>query len=255
MHIYPWLHHDFDWHKVQKVWHVWQSLNVGILAFSASVVALVAATRATTAQREQNFAASKASLPDALSKLINYLVETKKILEEAYPLIKDTGTNDIILSLPELDQRVMDVFRECIRYSSPEVNDHLGNILRKLQIHTARMTSFVESLTANSNTITVKADVSYRFCDLAELHSLVDNIFPYARSSKRELKKYVGRRAIYNALGALDVIPEHYVDLTGLVNGRYPREPSPKYREYTFKLGLRNLKFTISTDNPSSNNE
>lgn len=40
MPIAPWIQSGWDWDNVQDIWDRWQSLNVGMLAFISSILAL-----------------------------------------------------------------------------------------------------------------------------------------------------------------------------------------------------------------------
>lgn len=76
----------FDWVHVQAVWDRWQPLNVGMLAFLSSVVALNIGKYNADRQTQRNFRAAQAFLPDALSELCDYFEQSAKLLREAWEL-------------------------------------------------------------------------------------------------------------------------------------------------------------------------
>ena len=72
MVIFPLFEGNFSWKYLQSVWHSWQGLNVGILAFVSSVIALNISRYNANKQRERNFIAARAFLPEAFSELTKY---------------------------------------------------------------------------------------------------------------------------------------------------------------------------------------
>lgn len=69
MFVVPWFHGSRDWRYVQNVWYDWQSLNVAMLAFLSSIVAFSIGRYNAEKQRERNFTAAQAFLPESLSEL------------------------------------------------------------------------------------------------------------------------------------------------------------------------------------------
>ncbi|MEW8626991.1 MAG: hypothetical protein AB2551_14655 [Candidatus Thiodiazotropha sp.] len=72
MFIIPLVDNALNWGGIQNVWDRWQSLNVGMLAFISSITAFNISRFNANKQRERDFLAAKAFLPDALSELIDY---------------------------------------------------------------------------------------------------------------------------------------------------------------------------------------
>src|SRR5690606_2761353 len=81
MVVWPVVESGFDWGHVQKVWHSWQALNVGMIALVSSVFALYSAHYNTRQQRKREHAAAVAFLPRALSELIGYFEGCAKFLK------------------------------------------------------------------------------------------------------------------------------------------------------------------------------
>lgn len=67
--IYRFLDDSWDVKQVQSIWHHWQALNVGMLAFMSSLVTFYISKFNANNQRERNFVAARAFLPEALSEL------------------------------------------------------------------------------------------------------------------------------------------------------------------------------------------
>lgn len=191
MLIYPWA--QGDWKHVQAVWDRWQSLNVGILAFTASCFALLASHHFSQAQhdliigqRERDFIAAKAFLPGALSVLCDYTEACIPPLEEAWQRDKDIGSRTPLLNpIPELPKDYKDIFKSCISLAPKEAGDHLSKILEKLQIQNSRLTEFSNNFKSASFTLMDNGTVLGKINDIAELRWLIDQTFDYARGRNR----------------------------------------------------------------------
>ena len=80
MIVWPWIAGRGNWGHVQDVWDRWQSLNVGLMAFIASVAAFNIARYNADRQRARDFLAAKASLPATLSSLNSYFNASARLL-------------------------------------------------------------------------------------------------------------------------------------------------------------------------------
>ena len=184
MHIAPWVQGDFDWKYVQNVWERWQSLNVGLLAFTSSIVALNISKFNANKQRERQFVAARAFLPHALSELTSYFKSSAVVLSECWKK-SDTGgerpTTQLASAFPDLPESYKDTFSHCIEFAEPEVRDYLTYILMQLQIHHSRLSELRDSFTENSRNIVVRKSIKSYLYRLAELQALINRIFNYAR--------------------------------------------------------------------------
>ena len=66
MFINPFI--EGGWQGALKVWSAWQALNVGFLAFASSLIAFYISRYNAEKQRQREFVAAKAFLPEALSR-------------------------------------------------------------------------------------------------------------------------------------------------------------------------------------------
>lgn len=98
MFIYPWLNLGWSWGLVEDVWDRWQGLNVGMLAFISSVTAFNIGRYNAEKQREREFMASKAFLPDALSGLTSYLQLALRCYGKAGRLLEEMKSPHLFLS-------------------------------------------------------------------------------------------------------------------------------------------------------------
>lgn len=178
MFVYPWFASDWNWTSVQNVWDRWQSLNVGMLAFVSSIAAFNIGRYNAEKQREREFMASKAFLPDALSGLTAYLANSAKLLQEGWEASQGDSINNA-LPTPPLDFK--EVFRDCIRHADREVGEYLARILKRLQVHAARLATYVEEQADDTWTSPQRHNVITYMYRLGELQAMVNRLFPFAR--------------------------------------------------------------------------
>ncbi len=182
MFIYPWIEGKGEWTYVQAVWDRWQSLNVGMLAFLASVIAFNISRYNFNKQRERDFIAARSFLPEALSDLCDYTEACIPPLKEAWNKDKHIGSRTPLLNeVPELPKTYKDIFKHCIALAPKEAGDHLAKILEKLQIQNSRLITFSSNFESTSTTLIDNRTVLGNINDLAELRWLIDQTFNYAR--------------------------------------------------------------------------
>jgi len=177
--VYPWPASGWNWQHAQLVLDRWQTLNAGALAFIASLVAFNISRYNEDRQREREFTAAKAALPSALSSLCEYCLQSAEVF---CALAKPVGVMPRKITCPVLPADCKPVFTECIRHADPEIGDYLANILVRLQIHDARIRSAVGQ-PARRRFVDKPALISYSL-RLGELHSLICNLFAFARSEE-----------------------------------------------------------------------
>lgn len=216
MFLYPWLDGGGDWNHVHSVWNTWQSLNVGMLAFLSSVIALNISRFNSNKQRERNFVAARAFLPEALSDLTLYFKSSGNLFKEAWYRAKQNSTNSPLKSqIPDLPKGYREIFSKCIAFAEPEVGNHLAFILMRLQVHHSRMQGLSEDFCENSNAIIIPQNIiSYFYC-LGELQVLINKTFEFARGLEvfnSNKLTFIEFKTAYNDLG---IISENYDDLDG----------------------------------------
>ena len=132
------------WQEVQKVWDRWQTLNAAVIALLASLIAFKATTYQYHQERENNFRAAKAKLPQALSDLATYTKECASVHSLIHALAKRRAPREELLkaaSVPERPSEAIDIFVECIKYSDSHIGNYLAKILEELQVMHARLES------------------------------------------------------------------------------------------------------------------
>ncbi|MGD8327537.1 MAG: hypothetical protein PVF65_11530 [Sphingomonadales bacterium] len=179
----PLINTQGDWDKIQNIWDRWQGLNVGMLAFISSLVALNISTYNADQQRKREFTAARAFLPQALSELHDYCEECMQVLHEFWDArdANNECNQSIDHALPKLPQNYREVFEKCIRYAAPEVGDWLARILSKLQVHEARLKSLY-SEAPNESAIINADNINAYLYGILKIQILINRTFKFARN-------------------------------------------------------------------------
>lgn len=207
MLIAPWFEGHGSWPEVQNVWERWQGLNVGMLAFVSSIIAFYISRFNANKQREREFAASKAFLPSALSELVSYFMESAAVFKlgwEARPGVRPDFVN------PSLPQGYKEVFSNCIRHADPAVGDYLALILMRMQVHGARLRSYIGEGNGEDRFTPQKYNLLTYFYRLAELQALVSRLFAFARGMEPFDSRPLEWEDFRNAFGNLDIWTDQY---------------------------------------------
>lgn len=214
MLIHPFIEGRGDWIYVQSVWDRWQSLNVGILAFIASVIAFNISRYHTNKQRERDYVAARAFLPDALSSLCIYLKSCSTLLIEAYNLNPNNNLyeplpcSQLNNQVPHLPSDYKEVFSKCISLAKPEMGDHLAKILHYLQINDARISTLPSELNEHSQTMVLKLKILDHFHDVGEIQAFINIVFDAARGEKPFKTQKLSKADFVTAYLCLDITQE-----------------------------------------------
>lgn len=216
MLLHPWF--NGGWKYVHAVWLEWQSLNVGILAFAASVIAFNISRYQATQQRRRELVAARAFLPDSLSELTQYFKECSGLLLTAYQFAKrhDRVTAKALDAKPiPSPNHHKEVFSRCISLADTALAEHLSYILTCLQIHHSRISELIESQKPNSHRITIAQNVVTYIFRLGELQALINNTFNYARGEEEFSSKVLDWNSYKTAYANLGILINSVDDLEG----------------------------------------
>lgn len=231
MIIAPWIAAGGDWGYVQRVWDRWQSLNVGVLAFISSIIAFNISRYNEHRQRERNFIAARAFLPEALSELTTYFKSSGSLLKEAWQIANDkedrskTPLDAPTLALPA---GYKETFSRCIELAEPDVGEYLAYMLMRLQVHHSRLQELANSFGEDSRTIIVPQNIISYLYRLSELQALTNRVFPFARGLDEFDSKGLVWEDFRNAYANLDIWVEDFEDLTGFTQRAIARNSSDK---------------------------
>lgn len=230
MFVAPWLLGDFRWTYVHSVWNNWQSLNVGMLAFLSSTIALNISRYNAEKKRQREFVAARAFLPDALSQLAGYLRNCAEIVSEAWPRVSnqaDRCRTPLAATMPNLPEGYRETFSRCIERADSGVGEHLANILTKLQVHHSRFRELHASFNEDARLVHIPASfVSYIY-RLGELQALVNNTFDFARGETDSIPGKPDWDDYISAYRNLDIWVEQIDDLVGFTKRATDREGNP----------------------------
>lgn len=173
-----------DWTYVQEVWDRWQSLNMGVLAFISSMAAFNIAKYNANKQRERDFVAARALLPDALSELIGYLRASARLLSEAWERVDSLALRapaPLASEFPELPSGYKEIFSRCIASAEVDVGDYLANIIVRLQIHHSRLKETHKVLSEGGSLVLTKPNLMTYFYSLGNIQALINKLYEFAR--------------------------------------------------------------------------
>lgn len=186
----------------------WQTLNAAFIALFASVIALYATQYNVIKQKERDFIASKAFLPEALSELTEYLESSSKLLLEAYKRESDqadTCKTPLEEELPTLPKKYRVTFRECIHSGEYEISEYLSEILRDLQIHNSRMVNTYQEFSDLRTFIRSPSNKISEIYELAKIYSRIGRLYPFARNEERLDNSSIKRDEMINTFSNLDI--------------------------------------------------
>ena len=186
MFVAPLVMGDFSWKHMQAVWDRWQALNVGMLAFVASLIAFSISRGKERRQLQREFLAARAFLPHALSELCEYCDACADVLMEIFHSLaaarKDDLEPKIDVEAPHLPALVSEVFAPCIRSGDMVFAGHLAELLTHLQVFGARLRRVSRPRTDRGviNVITPYEVLGY-LVQLGKIRARIDNTFSFAR--------------------------------------------------------------------------
>ena len=227
MFFAPWFQGTENWLYVQSVWDRWQTLNAGMLAFIASLIAFNIARYNEARQRERQFIAARAFLPHALSDLIAYCKSSSVLLREAWGRL-DGNSYPSPLPLanqpPKLPNDFKEIFSRCIEDAEPDIADHLAGILVALQIHHARLKDLVASAAGENQMLIMKQNLMSYIYSLGEIQALLNRTFPFARGTDPFDHSVLAWEDFHNAYANLDVFFADIDDLEGFTKRAIARQ-------------------------------
>lgn len=212
MFAYPWLGGSWSWKHVQEVWDRWQTFNAGALAFAASLVAFNISRFNENRQRERDFIAAKAFLPSTLSGLMEYCTQSARIYGAMW---ESVGAAVVVHEHPDFPKNYREVFSNCIRHADPAVGSYLSNILVRLQVHDARLRDAIAKTPRVHERVVDRPNLISYLMRLGELHSLIGNLFSFARGEDIFQEKPLTWSDFRTAYAIMELKTHHfYIDET-----------------------------------------
>lgn len=167
--------HYRDWAEIQGVWDRWQALNVGVLAFSASIILWYTADLRSKKNDEKEYKAAKAFLVFVASELCREFDNAANLLTER---LKLESRKAIALEGLTFPQHLHPYLERYIKYSDPENAQYIVNLIRFYQVYIDRLNSIFKDLSGMSN---AKECVMTSIGDLFNISARTNRLFGYGR--------------------------------------------------------------------------
>lgn len=198
---------DFSWVEIQKVWDRWQTLNSGMIALLAAILAIYAAQYTENAKRKRELMAAKALLPLALSELHGYYFHLAAYLKKEFLSWDMKNKTDALTNekgnykTPESpNEWVLDVFKNCMIHERETEAKFMASILSDTQITRARFQSMEDKgLLIHLHTFSSHAE------DICELHAKLCQMFKYSREHEPLLTTKITEDEKSNSVLVLDI--------------------------------------------------
>lgn len=224
-----------DWKYVQKVWDRWQSLNVGVLALVAAGLALESsrqqmrlARKLAEEARDAQYRGVLATLPFALSAIVDYAADCIKVAREIRDHLVKEGDGPPIdppnISMPQIDPAIISILRETIEFAKDDVTARpFARILNWHQIQTSRLrdlvTSVLQPKVGNVIRVCIPEHADGKIADATILYVLAEQMFSYARQVDQELPKTLEIEHLSRALHACHVSEVFYPEAHQVLEG------------------------------------
>lgn len=218
MFLYPLLSSGFSWRHLHDVLGYWQPLNVGILAFVASIIALNISRYVEEKRVSNEFRAARSLLPITLSVLSDYLRESSTVLTKCLDYDRSVEQVDPPV-LPFLPEGLHHVFDKLISRSSDDIGKYLSRYLIKLQIHNSRLKSVHDFMSGGSNILPRNIRLSYLY-GLCEIQAMTGKLFSYARSQESLGDDQPTVEEMHNASGNLGLVVDEISGFSSLIEER-----------------------------------
>ncbi|WP_228025393.1 hypothetical protein [cf. Phormidesmis sp. LEGE 11477] len=186
--VAPWFLNGFDWMAVQEVWERWQTLNAGMVALTAGVVAFAGSQFWEWRSSLRRQIAARAYMPFVLSELQTYTAQGFELLLE---LLDRTGPNDRVepgplrQSPPELPEGFKNSFQEIIEYGTPNIRQYVSVLLSEIQIMHSRLQALTSSLDrpdyGRRTLLVLRINMLDYIRYLGVISTRVDLLYAYAR--------------------------------------------------------------------------
>lgn len=197
MIVYPVIQSSGNWEYIQKVWHRWQSLNAAMIALLITVSAIVTSLvihqhhkDQEKEERQRNFIANAALLPQVLVDLTDYCTRSMDVYVEALKRANERiGVHKEPLETltPPLPTSHIQVFKECIFYADQKVSEKLAYVLKRLQVHHSCMEALKTEIGPQSTWILDPANTHAYIYRLSEIHTWLNRFLVFSRGDDKKI--------------------------------------------------------------------
>jgi len=203
MIAYPAFSSSFNWIEIQRVWDRWQTLNSGMIALLAAILAIYAAQYIENKKRERSLIAEKSLLPLALSELSEYCIGLAGYLKNEHRewkgdhLTKLSKNGNLAPDRPA--EWVFDTFKNCMIHEQESEAKFMASILSDTQIINSRIRTLKDD-----NLMVIQKTFISRKNEVCLLHAKIDRMFKYSREHSLLLTTEITEKEKCNSLAVLD---------------------------------------------------
>ena len=255
MFVYPYCSGGYDWDYLIWVLGYWQTLNAAMIALFSSFIAFImmlfklnVERENLEKERERNFTASRAFLPNVFYDLTVYCEKCAKLqmdafrktqkverLENEMEKLKKLDHNEEKFKAIQVVEKMLDearaakldygfvnlpdsyteVFRRCIKYANQEVSLYFSELITKLQIHNARINDLVSNFHENSGVIYLTTNLLDNLFYLGNIKVLIDRQYKFARGMSDFDNSPIIWDEYKNAYSVMNIWIEDVVDKKG----------------------------------------
>ena len=264
MFVYPYCSGGYDWDYFIWVLGYWQTLNAAMIALFSSFIAFImmlfklnVERENLEKERERNFTASRAFLPNVFYDLTVYCEKCAKLqmvafrktqeverLEKEMEELKKLDNNKEKFNKIQVVQKMLkkaravkldygfvnlpdsytEVFRRCIKYANQEVSLYLSELITKLQIHNARINDLVSNFHQDSGVIYLTTNFLDNIFYLGNIKVLINRQYKFARGMSDFNNSPIIWDEYINAYFLIDIPIEDIVDKEGCSLEKYTKK-------------------------------
>lgn len=224
MFIYPWIDTSFDWVRVQQIWSHWQTLNAGILALVASIIALTTTSYQNEKQRERDLIAEKIFLTESLNELTDYYKSSANILLRYFPDYSPIPSFSIdeIDSIPATPLKYRDSFARCIKLSPPTTAKALSFIILWIPIHECRLDGQLKKYTPGNLSSIEEINIINTLYNLGILMSITNKLYGFCRYNDESILPEISEEDIHQAFYVLSIDVDNINELNKYIQHKLP---------------------------------
>ncbi len=166
-----------DWAGVQAVWDRWQSLNVGVLAFSASVIFWYTTHLRSKESDVKEYKAARVFLVFVASELCREFDDAAELLKKRLQSSSWQSMGEDRLAFP---QHLYSYLERYIKYAELNNAQYVIDLIKFHQIYTDRLNTVFGDITDRTNP---KDCVVKSIGDLCNISARTNRLFGYGRGS------------------------------------------------------------------------
>ncbi|MCF5764197.1 hypothetical protein K3H47_09605 [Aeromonas veronii] len=204
MVIIPAIATNLNWLEIQEIWDRWQTLNSGMIALLAAMLAIYAAQHTENARRQRELIAARALLPLALSDLHKYCIELAIFIRTEYLEWSKNRPDEVLTTNNEVPDRpaawVFEAFKNCMIHTNENEAKFMASILSEAQIINSRLHDY-----KNNNHLIMESTFSGYRSYLCDIHAKLGRMFQYSREHTPLLTENITDEERHNSTLVLDI--------------------------------------------------